>query len=146
MVSDRNLLDKDEDEDLTAMEEERLTRIIDHGTLGDSSASFEYTPVKTLEQKQLAKQKSQYYDGAFAVREVNSSAREIVIRESIICAEVKTNVIVGSSLPTSLPHSSPVRQLTDLGPRRIHLNNLSLPHPRPPVSTSRLERIGIPHP
>jgi len=76
----------------TTMEEERITRNIDRGTPGDQAI---FSDAKTPEQKQLAKRKSQYYGDVFAARESNSSARERILKESPILADVRTNVIVG---------------------------------------------------
>ena len=88
----------------TTREEQRITRNIDRGTPGDQAI---FSDAKTPEQRELAKRKSQYYGEVFATRESNSSARERVLRESPILADVRTNVIV--SYPAS-PFS--IRQLT----------------------------------
>ena len=85
----------------TTREEERITRNIDRGAPGDKSI---FSEGKSPEQKQLAKRKSQYYQDVFSARESNSSARERVLKESPILAEVRTNVIV-SSPDGPLPHS-----------------------------------------
>jgi hypothetical protein len=72
-------------------EERRITRNIDWGTPGDQAISSES---KTPQQRELARKKSQYYEDAFATREPSSSARERVTKESLIYADVRTNVIV----------------------------------------------------
>ncbi|CAG8979664.1 hypothetical protein HYALB_00003895 [Hymenoscyphus albidus] len=70
----------------------RITRKIERGAPGDE-AIFDQN--KSPQQKELAKRKSQYYDGAFAyIRESASSARERISRESMIVADIRTNVIV----------------------------------------------------
>ena len=72
-------------------EERRLTRQIDRGAPGDGAI---FSDKKTPEQKDLAKRKSQYYGDVFANREPTTSARERISRESMIMADVRTNVIV----------------------------------------------------
>lgn len=74
------------------MEQRRITRDITRGSPGDEAIS---PHTKSPEQRQLAKKRSQYYEDAFAYREPQSSARERVSRESMIMADVRTNVIVG---------------------------------------------------
>ncbi|KAH8779736.1 Tautomerase/MIF superfamily [Hyaloscypha sp. PMI_1271] len=75
----------------TTREEQRITRNIDRGTPGDQAI---FSDAKTPEQKQIAKRKSQYYQDVFSARESNSSARERVLKESPILADVRTNVII----------------------------------------------------
>jgi hypothetical protein len=74
-------------------EQERITRPIDRGAPGDQAI---FSKSKTPEQIQLARRKSQYYGDVFAYREPNSSARERICRESMVMADVRTNVIVSS--------------------------------------------------
>lgn len=76
---------------LMTKEERRLTRAIDRGAPGDAAI---FSSLKTPEQQEMAKRKSQYYENQFAYREANGSARERVLKESIITADVRTNVIV----------------------------------------------------
>lgn len=71
-------------------------RDINRGTPGDQAI---YSESKTPEQKKLGKRKSQHFNDAFAYRESNSSARERVERESMVIAEIRTNVIVYGDLP-----------------------------------------------
>lgn len=78
-------------------EEDRLTRPIDRGAPGDAAI---FSTSKTPEQRALNKRKSAFYSDAFAQRESNSSARERVGRDSMVMVEVRTNVIVRSSLPS----------------------------------------------
>ncbi|KAF4631795.1 hypothetical protein G7Y89_g6333 [Cudoniella acicularis] len=75
----------------TTREGHRITRPIDRGAPGDQAI---FSETKTPEQKALAKRKSQYYGDVFAAREPVSSARERLSRESMIMADIKTNVIV----------------------------------------------------
>jgi hypothetical protein len=74
------------------MEQRRITRDITRGSPGDRESS---PHTKSPEQRQLAKKRSQYYEDAFASREPMSSARERISRDSMIMADVRTNVIVG---------------------------------------------------
>jgi hypothetical protein len=73
------------------MEEQRITRPVDRGSPGDQAI---FSDTKTLEQRELSRRKSQYYGDVFAYREPISSARERISRESMIMADVRTNVIV----------------------------------------------------
>jgi hypothetical protein len=76
----------------TTREESRITRNIEWGTPGDHAISESQTP----QQRELARKKSQYYEEAFATREPSGSARERVTKESLIYADVRTNVIVST--------------------------------------------------
>jgi len=76
----------------TTREESRITRNIEWGTPGDHAISESQTP----QQRELARKKSQYYEEAFSMREPSGSARERVTKESLIYADVRTNVIVSS--------------------------------------------------
>ena len=71
------------------MAERQKIRHLERGTPGEQ-ATDEQTP----ERRELAKQRSQYFSDVFAQREPSTSARERVTRESMIMADVKTNVIV----------------------------------------------------
>ncbi|KAK0121426.1 hypothetical protein ONS95_009720 [Cadophora gregata] len=75
----------------TTREERRITRHIDRGAPGDQAI---FSDRKTPDREELAKRKSQYYEDVFAYRESNSSAKERVTKESMIVADVRTNVIV----------------------------------------------------
>ncbi|RDW84704.1 tautomerase [Coleophoma cylindrospora] len=72
-------------------EENKIMRDIDRGAPGDAAI---FTENKTPEQKDYARRKSQHYSAAFTFREPNSSARERISRESIVMADVRTNVII----------------------------------------------------
>lgn len=72
-------------------EDERFARKLSRGTPGDQAL---FSSIKTPEQKELARKRSQYYDEIFAVKEPISSARERASRESMVTADVRTNVIV----------------------------------------------------
>lgn len=50
---------------------------------------------QTWSQRQLSKKRSQYYSDAFAYREPHNTAKERVVRDSMILAEVKLNCCVG---------------------------------------------------
>jgi hypothetical protein len=75
----------------TTREERRITRNIDRGSPGDQAI---FSEAKTPQQRELARKKSQYYEDVFATREPSGSARERVTKESLIYADVRTNVIV----------------------------------------------------
>jgi hypothetical protein len=75
-------------------EERRITRQLDRGAPGDQAI---FSERKTPEQKELARRKSQYYGEVFAHREPQSSARERITKESMVLADIRTNVIVGES-------------------------------------------------
>lgn len=62
-------------------------------------------PASELEQSwsqsQLSKKRSQYYSDAFAYREPNNTAKDRVVRDSVIIADVKLNCCVrAASLPS----------------------------------------------
>lgn len=79
------------------MEQRRITRDIARGSPGDQAI---FSDAKSPEQRRLARQRSQYYEDAFAYREPLSLARERISRESMIMADVRTNVIVGDLFVT----------------------------------------------
>lgn len=68
-----------------------MMRDIDRGAPGDQAI---FSELKTPEQREVAKKRSHYFENAFAHREPNTSARERVMRESMILADIRTNVIV----------------------------------------------------
>lgn len=74
-------------------EEKKMMKDIDRGAPGDAAI---FSENKTPEQKEYARRKSQHYSAAFTFREANSSARERVCRDSIVMADVRTNVIVSA--------------------------------------------------
>jgi hypothetical protein len=76
----------------TTMGQRHITRDIARGSPGDQAI---FSDAKSPEQRQLARQRSQYYDDRFAFRESISSARERVCRESMVMADIRTNVIAG---------------------------------------------------
>lgn len=51
---------------------------------------------KKKSKPELTKQRSNYFEDAFAVKEQVHPAKERVISESIVMADVKTNVIVSA--------------------------------------------------
>jgi len=73
-------------------DEKLLLRALDRGAPGDKGSLSQN---KTPEEKELSRRRNQYYDEAFAYRESNSSARERISKESLVMADIKTNVIVG---------------------------------------------------
>lgn len=52
------------------------------------------TTVATPQQQELRKKKSQFYTEVFSYREPNLSPKERIYKDSMVTAEVKTNVIV----------------------------------------------------
>lgn len=76
----------------TVLEERRLTREITRGTPGDRRRSMD---ARTPLERDLARKRSQYYENAFAVDPKPAfTARDRVLRESFIMADIKTNLIV----------------------------------------------------
>ena len=69
----------------------RITRELDRGAPGDQAI---FSERKTPEQKELARRRSQYYGDVFAYREPPNSPRELISKESMVLADVRTNVIV----------------------------------------------------
>jgi hypothetical protein len=73
-----------------------LTHANQFGILTKSSQGL--SDVATLEHSwsrlRLSKKRSQYYDGAFAYREPNNTAKERITKDSVILAEVKLNCCV----------------------------------------------------
>jgi hypothetical protein len=67
-------------------------RHVSYGTSSDlpDAASLE----QSWSRAHLSKKRSQYYSDAFAYREPQNSARERVVRDSMIIAEVKLNCCV----------------------------------------------------
>lgn len=74
-------------------DKESTMRDIDRGAPGDRAI---FADTKSPSQRELARRKSQYYSDVFAQRESATSARERVGRESIVMADVRTNVIVST--------------------------------------------------
>ena len=73
-------------------EDKTIARPLDRGTPGEST----YASINTGNQHQneLRRNKSQYYTEVFSYREPNLSPRDRISRDSVITAEIKTNVIV----------------------------------------------------
>ena len=78
------------------MEDRTRARPIDRGTPGEST----YASINTGNQQQteLRRNKSQYYTEVFSYREPNLSPRDRISKDSVITAEIKTNVIVCNTL------------------------------------------------
>lgn len=74
------------------MEDKVVTQEIGRGTPGDGVPTS--TPTRTPQEREIAKKKSQFYTEVFAYREPGLSPRERVYKDSVVTAEVKTNVIV----------------------------------------------------
>ncbi|CAD6500808.1 BgTH12-06514 [Blumeria graminis f. sp. triticale] len=81
-----------EEHSATAKEEKRLTRKITRSTPGDPKSSLE---MKNSYQRDVARKRSLYFEDAFAVnRKPLYSPRERILLESLIMADIKTNVII----------------------------------------------------
>lgn len=78
-----------------------MSRNIERGAPGDSAiiSATNGNP----QQQELRKKKSQFYTEVFSYREPNLTPKERIHKDSIITAEVKTNVIVRTPPPASLP-------------------------------------------
>ena len=81
--------------DESSEEESRLMRPMDRGAPGERLRE-----PSTPQQKEFARKKSQYYQEQFAYRESNTSAKERVTKDSMIMADVRTNVIVSVTVVT----------------------------------------------
>ncbi|RKF53376.1 putative mif domain-containing protein [Erysiphe neolycopersici] len=76
----------------TVLEEKRLTREITRGTPGDRRRSMD---TRSPLERDLARKRSQYYENAFAVDPRPAfTARDRVLRESFIMADIKTNIVI----------------------------------------------------
>jgi hypothetical protein len=71
---------------------DRHLRHISRGTTGDTVESSSLS--QSWSRLHLSKKRSQYYCDSFAVREPLNTARERVIRDSMIVAEIKLNFCV----------------------------------------------------
>lgn len=93
------------------VEEKNIARPIDRGTPGEST----YASINTGNQQQneLRRNKSQYYTEVFSYREPNLSPRDRISKDSVITAEIKTNVIVRprSHFPSSADADQSMRIL-----------------------------------
>lgn len=82
---------------LTLVEGDRNMRDIDRPPPGDVLAKTRRAQSK---QRDLGKQRSNYFEDAFSVKDANP-AKTRVRSEAIVMADVKTNVIVGGYLTDS---------------------------------------------
>lgn len=74
------------------MEEKAVTRNIDRGAPGDGAIIAASNG--RSQQQELRKKKSQFYTEVFSYREPNLSPKDRIYKDSIVTAEVRTNVIV----------------------------------------------------
>ena len=74
-----------------ASQESRLMRPTLRGAPGERLKE-----PSTPQEKEVARKKSQYYQEQFAYRESNTSAKERITKDSMIMADVRTNVIVSA--------------------------------------------------
>lgn len=68
----------------------QVMRNVSRGAPGDAALK----KMRSYDEVELARRKNQYYEECFAYREPNRSARDRIHKDSLITAEVKTNVIV----------------------------------------------------
>ena len=89
------------------MDEKTIARPLDRSTPGEST----YASINTGNQHQneLRRNKSQYYTEVFSYREPNLSPRDRISKDSVITAEIKTNVIVRN--PSLFPPSPEADQI-----------------------------------
>ena len=80
--------------------DKQIVKHVDRGAPGDASLMAMVN--RAPEETRLTQQKSQFYGEVFAYREPHQTAREQILQESTITAELKTNVIVRSHLPPIL--------------------------------------------
>ena len=81
------------------IDEKQIARHITRGAPGD--AALMSMVQRNQEGTDLARRKSQFYTEVFAYREPNLSPREKICKNSVITAEVKTNVIVRTCSPSN---------------------------------------------
>lgn len=86
------------------IDEKQIARHISRGAPGD--AAFMSMAPRSQEGTDLARRKSQFYTEVFAYREPNLSPREKVYKNSVITAEVKTNVIVRVPILRNIDHDT----------------------------------------
>jgi hypothetical protein len=103
--------------DIVHIEMDRLDRPLSREAPGDTQ--------RTHQEKELARKKSQYYEDTFATRPSQSSARERVLRETVVLAEITTNVTVCQYSLSNFKHSI----LTSPDRRRIHFYNRLIVQP-----------------
>lgn len=73
-------------------EEKEMVRQMKRGAPGD--AYLKTMVQRGPEDTERSRQKNKFYGEVFAYREPNTSARDRIARDSVVTAEVKTNVIV----------------------------------------------------
>ena len=74
------------------VEENRATRPILRGTPGELPDSV--MAKATVEDINLMKRRKEYFDAAFATREMDNPALKQLLQEAVVIADLKTNVIV----------------------------------------------------
>ena len=91
------------------VEERTRAKTLERGTPGEST--YASINAGSQPQSELRRNKSQYYTEVFSYREPNLSPRDRISKDSVITAEIKTNVIVRAYKHTA-PH--PTLMLTNL--------------------------------
>lgn len=85
------------------MDERTMTRIVDRGAPGDRAIM---ATNGTPQQQELRKKKSQFYSEVFSYREPNLSPKDRIYKDSVVTAEVRTNVIVRLDIHSRLTHQA----------------------------------------
>ena len=93
------------------------------------------------EEIQQCRRKSSFYGEVFAYRESNTSARERIARESVVMADVKTNIIVRPA-NTNIAVCRRLMFFAPLDKRRIRLHHPSLSPPFSAVFPIRVPDHG----
>ena len=77
------------------IDEKQISRHVDRGAPGDASLmKMAKRNESSREGEAASRRNTQYYTEVFAYREPNMTARQKILKYSVITAEVKTNVIV----------------------------------------------------
>ena len=126
------------------MEERTRAKVLDRGTPGEST----YASINTSNQPQseLRRNKSQYYTEVFSYREPNLSPRDRISKDSIITAEIKTNVIVRAYTRTASTNTDADHPLRALDYRRDQFSARFLSTSVTTISTTCCLHIHCPQP
>lgn len=124
-------------------DKKQISQQITRGAPGD--AALMSMVQRNQEGTDLARRKSQFYSEVFAYREPNLSPREKICRNSVITAEVKTNVIV-RIYSTRPALSRRADKYSFVGERRIRFSERSLPASVPTVPETFLLHFHNPRP
>ncbi len=87
-----------------SMEEKSTIRKPDRGAAEESA--IRSATNGTPQQQELRKKKSQFYSEVFSYREPNLSPKDRIYKDSVVTAEVRTNVIVRRNIHRRLMHQA----------------------------------------